>query len=152
MITAFTDRYIARKDIFTARIAGIKSSSEFTPTYADIVKAVVETIRRSDSYDSDPEEVYEEYVPEMDPNRITEIDHGSYEGTLVYVIAERGSRPSTYWYVMVSYGSCSACDTIQRIESASSAPDFAYTEQQLEDYYILGLHIAQKIKRMDGED
>lgn len=69
-------------------------------TYKEIVKDVI-TIVSEDEY-ADP-----------NPELITELDHGDYQGTLLYVIPSSAYQPSDYWYVMVSYGSCSCCDTLQ---------------------------------------
>lgn len=83
-----------------------------------------------------------------DPDRITAIDHGDYQGTHVYVIGETGYQPSTYWYVRVSYGSCSGCDALEaaRYYGVGPSPD-----DSLDQMMTLALHVVQRIKRMDGE-
>lgn len=81
-------------------------------------------------------------------SRIAEIDHGDYQGTLIYVIGASGYQPHDYWYVKVGYGSCSGCDTLQDIQSNgeyNSPP----TPQQTDDYMILALHLIQGLKKMD---
>jgi hypothetical protein len=80
----------------------------------------------------------------LDPSRITEIDHGDYQGTLLFVIASNNYQPDTFWYVKVSYGSCSACDTLQAILGYGDP----VTEQQAADYYVLATHIVQGLKEM----
>ena len=85
----------------------------------------------------------------MDPSRITKIDHGNYQGTLVFIIGEEGYQPSTYWYVKVSYGSCSGCDTLQAIYDYGDEPP---TESQLDDYMTLALHIVQGLKKMGEKE
>lgn len=57
-----------------------------------------------------------------DSNRITEIDDGDYQGTLLYVIPQYTYQPCEYEYLMtyVSYGSCSYCDTLQSIQDFRS--------------------------------
>ena len=74
---------------------------------------------------------------------------GSYSGTLVYVIGEGGYEPSDYWYVKISYGSCSGCDTLQRI--LDDLWDEEAKEQQTQDYMTLALHVVQGLKKM-GDD
>ena len=83
-----------------------------------------------------------------DKNRVEEIDHGDYQGTLVYVIGGTGYQPDDYWYVRVSYGSCSGCDTLESIRGYS---DDAPTDEQVGGYMTLALHIVQGMKKMDGE-
>ena len=105
--------------------------------YIDIVRAVAEILKGSYSY---------EYP---DPERIHEIDDGHYQGTLVFVIACNGYQPSTYWYVMISYGSCSGCDTLESIRGWEDE----ITDKEVDGYMTLALHIVQKLKKMgDWED
>ena len=55
---------------------------------------------------------------EWDVNKITEIDDGDYQGTLLYLIPEDTYQPNSSEYLMtfVEYGSCSGCDTLQEIQ------------------------------------
>lgn len=48
---------------------------------------------------------------------ITEIDDGDYQGTLLFLIPFNSYQPSEYEYLMtyIGYGSCTVCDTLQRI-------------------------------------
>lgn len=88
---------------------------------------------------------------QMNAKRIYLIDDGHYQGTLVYIIAEQHSQPSTYWYVRISYGSCSGCDTLKRIKGNDDLPDDPPTKEQVDRYVTLALHIVQQLKMMDGE-
>jgi hypothetical protein len=80
-----------------------------------------------------------------DPERITVIDHGHYQGTLVLVVGNCGYQPDDYWVTKVYYGSCSGCDTLQRILDYSEEP---FTEQQVDDLMTLSLHMVQKLKEI----
>ena len=82
-----------------------------------------------------------------DPGRVEEIDHGDYQGTLLYIIAEKGYQPSAYYYVFVDYGSCSGCDTLQAISEYSDDPP---REDQKDEYMQLALHIVQGLKRISA--
>jgi hypothetical protein len=103
--------------------------------YKDVVLAVVEMFSASS----------EEY-DRPDPERIHEINDGDYQGTLVFVIGAQGYQPSRYWYVKVGYGSCSGCDTLESIRSYS---DGKPTEEQINDYLTLSLHIVQGLREMN---
>lgn len=105
--------------------------------YKELVKTVISVIS-DDSYDGF----------DADPDRIHEIDDGHYQGTLVYVIAEKGYQPSDYYYVKVYYGSCSGCDTLQAICSYDDDPP---KPEQIDQYMQLALNIVQGLKKM-GED
>lgn len=64
------------------------------------------------------------------------------------MIAATGHQPDKYWYVKVSYGSCSASDTLESIREYS---DEKLTEAQIDDYMTLVLHVVQGLKKM-GDD
>ena len=80
---------------------------------------------------------------EPDYSRIHTIDDGDYQGTLLFIIAEVGYQPSTYWSAVVSYGSCSGCDTLCAIQENSDDP-----ETQTNDYTTLALHLLQSMKQI----
>lgn len=129
MIDKFVKAWDEKKDKVRAQFAAAPPRS-----YEEIVKAVVEILADEDEY----------YAP--DPGRIHCIDDGDYQGTLLFVIAANNYQPSKYWAVYVSYGSCSGCDTLQAIS------DYSYgeppTEEQLNDYMTLALHILQGLKEI----
>lgn len=128
MIKEFVDTFEVNKDRLRLVFA------EKPPMdYKTLVKAVVEVLTDPNVYES------------IDPSRIHQIDDGDYQGTLVFVIAATGYQPSDYWYVKITYGSCSGCDTLQAIRGYS---DETLTEGQLNDYMSLALHIVQGLKKM----
>ena len=110
--------------------------------YKDLVKTVIKFLSNVP---------YEEYEMRPDSSRIHQIDDGDYQGTLLFVIASSNYQPDTYWYVKVYYGSCSGCDTLQRIrEDYRSDQDLKIpNDQQIDDYMTLALHIVQKLKKLD---
>lgn len=133
MIEAFTKAWFA--NLHTMRE---KFTAKHPDDYKDVVKAVVEMLAdASDDYDK------------PDPERIHEIDDGHYQGTLVYVIGASGYQPSRYWYVKVSYGSCSVCDTLQAISGYSSEPP---NDTQVSEYMTLALHIVQGLREMSESE
>lgn len=133
MIPEFVQRFDERKDDLRARFSAAQPD-----TYTDIVRKVVEVIRgNEDSWEERP-----------DPARIHQIDDGDYQGTLVFVIGADGYQPSAYWYVRISYGSCSGCDTLEAIRCYSDEPP---TPDQVDQYMTLALHVVQRMKQMDGE-
>jgi hypothetical protein len=111
--------------------------SKHPENYKEVVKNVVSVLTDDEPYDS------------IDPERIHSVDDGDYQGTLVFIIGAKGYQPSDYWYVKVSYGSCSGCDTLQAINGYSDEPP---NEEQVKDYMTLALHIVQGLKKMgEGE-
>jgi len=131
MITKFIDEFNANKE----ELENI-FSQKHPESYMEIVKAVVEVLHNSEGYAS------------IDPNRIHEIDDGDYQGNLLYIIGADDYQPSKYWYVMVAYGSCSGCDTLQGICDYSSGPP---TTGQVKDYLTLALHIVQGLTEITDD-
>lgn len=131
MIKKFVERFDAKR-------AELRTSfkAKGPESYGDLVRRTVEAITDKDEYG------------EPDVERITQIDHGDYQGTLLFVIAACGYQPSKFWYVKVDYGSCSSCDTLQGIMGYGND----VTNRQADEYLTLALHIVQRIKEMeDGE-
>lgn len=126
MIQKFVTRFDEKREDIKAAF-----KAKAPDNYKEIVKVVIEAI--STEY-GDP-----------DPEKIHLIDDGHYQGTLLFIIPEKGYQPSTYWSVMVGYGSCSGCDTLESISNYSSEPP---TEQQVNDYFTLALHILQGLKEI----
>jgi hypothetical protein len=131
VIQNFIDRFMANQAAIEAKFKAAHPES-----YEDIVRVVVDAVK-GDEYDH------------MDPSRIHTIDDGDYQGTLLFVIASSGYKPSKYWYVKVGYGSCSGCDTLQDIRGYTDEP---VTDQQLRDYMTLALHIVQGLKEMSDDE
>jgi len=134
MIEAFTKAWFA--NLHTMRE---KFAAKHPEDYKEVVRAVVEMLSDAITGHDKP-----------DPKRIHEIDDGNYHGTLVYVIGATGYQPYSYWYVKVSYGSCSGCDTIEaiRCDSVGEKP----TETQIGEYMTLALHIVQGFREMGDSD
>jgi hypothetical protein len=127
VIDEFICRFESKRDDV---LAGFKR--QHPDSYMAIVRAVVEAIS-VDEYDRNS----------PDPERIHLIDDGDYQGSLVFVIAEKGYQPSEYWAVIVSYGSCSGCDTLQGISDYSSEPP---TDDQARQYMQLAINVLQGLR------
>jgi hypothetical protein len=133
MIQPFVDKFMSQEE----SIRGVLKHLSVSFQYRDLVELVIRSIGYEDEYTQVP-----------DPERITEIDHGDYQGTLVFVIAEDGYQPSTYWYVRIHYGSCSGCDTLQAAQDYDWDEN-VHTDAAVDDYWTLCLHIVQRLKQMD---
>lgn len=79
---------------------------------------------------------------------IVEIDHGDYQGTLLFLIHEDTYQPDSHQYLIGSvwYGSCSCCDTLQGIQSEGSYDELP-TDKQVQDYMTLCRHIVTSFKK-----
>ena len=108
-------------------------------SYGDIVEAVITMLHKHSE---------NEYC-KPDPKKIHLIDDGYYQGTLLFVIPEDGYQPHEYWYVRVWYGSCSGCDTLERIRSEGWYDENeAVKEKQVKEYMMLALNVLQELKKM----
>lgn len=130
MIKEFVERWEANKDKLRAAITAHPDA------YSDLVRLVVQHIQGDENA----------YIT-LDPERIHVIDDGGYQGTLVFIIAEKGYQPDAYWYVKVSYGSCSGCDTLESIRDYQDG----ISEAQKDAYMTLALHIVQGLRSMNAE-
>jgi hypothetical protein len=137
MIQKFVNRFMAAESVLREGFAAKH------PEYIDIVKAVVSVIGEKSAY------VDAAAYEEPDATRIHQIDDGSYQGTLIFVIASVGYQPWKYWYVKVGYGSCSGCDTLEGIRDYEDGPP---TKEQVDAYMTLALHIVQGLKSMQTEE
>lgn len=110
--------------------------------YEALVRTVIESLRAEEDVD----------YP-LDATRIHQIDDGDYQGTLVFVIATEGYQPSNYCYVKVSYGSCSACDSLEAIKGEMPWDEDTNirksSEETVSDLWKLALGIVQGLRWME---
>ena len=128
MIKRFVTRFDAARE---SLLAGLRNKSP--DHYSDLFHRLIVAISTGENDSPDPE-------------RITEIDHGDYQGTFLYVVGACGYQPSTYWATFVDYGSCSGCDTFQSIGDMGPFDSDEITEQQAKEYLTLMLHMLQSLK------
>ncbi len=82
-----------------------------------------------------------EYGADLDPLRVTEVDYGDYQGTLVYVVGAAGYQPFEHYTVKVAYGSCSGCDSLR-------AALYGDEDERASSLFALATHIIQGIKEI----
>lgn len=123
------------------------------------LESVLKTIPVPSSYKQLVELIFEHVLKYADedigygykhnPDEMTIIDNGDYQGTQIFIIPFDTYQPGVSEYVFTStyYGSCSGCDTLQAISCWS---DETPNKQQLEDLMTLCLHLVQNIKYLDG--
>lgn len=131
MIQKFVDQFMAAK---TAMLAEFKANR--VPSYEEIFQRVIAALNNNAAQD--------EYGWPS-PKRITVIDDGDYQGTRVFVVGANGYQPSTYWFCLVSYGSCSGCDALQQVQGW----DDEVTDKEAEATWTLALHMVQSLKVME---
>lgn len=130
MIQQYCDTIINNKADIIEWLKGLDHS----PSYSELVKRVIEIVNLDGDYG------------EPDPTKIVTIDHGDYQGTLLYIVPAIGYQPSTYWALKVSYGSYSGDDTLK----AAVGWDWPEKKsgQALNDVYTLMLHLVQSMKEI----
>lgn len=104
-----------------------KYSKQFPENYTAIVKDIAEIL-------------------DLNPNEVHEICEGSYSGTLLYIIYKEYYIRAGCYYVLIDYGSCSACDTLEAIRPYDSS---LIDQTTINDLMILALHIVQGLKEME---
>lgn len=118
----------------------LKAYNQFS--YKELVEKAVSLILNDEE---------SEYGDKWDSKNIIEIDHGDYQGTLLYMIPLDTYQPSESDYLMsyVGYGSCSGCDTLQSIQmwyfdDEDTDEDFD-KEEFVKDMMRLCLDLVQNI-------
>lgn len=78
-------------------------------------------------------------------DKMTVIDDGDYQGTMLFIIPKCTYQPSKDDYITtyVSYGSCSGCDTLLGISGYGTGLP---SDDQVKDYMSLLLHLLQNFK------
>jgi len=141
MIKEFITLWDKRKDELE-RVFRETDIKEFY-NYEDIVRTIFEVCFNEEAIDQ-----YIHYDCEFesfDITKMTKIDDGHYQGTIIFIIPRDTYQPETSDYVMTSvdYGSCSACDTLERILLED------LVEVRVNDLLTLSLHIVQRLKYLD---
>lgn len=108
--------------------------SKLPTSYVDIFKDIIALISDKESFDE----------LSMDLERITTIDHGDYQGTILFVVGAKGYQPKKYWACYVNYGSCSGCDTFQSVMEYSDE----ITESKVDGCMTMALHMIQGLKEI----
>ena len=106
---------------------------DYANSYADILKVILETFNNQNG------DIL------FNTGNLETIDYGEYQGTLIITFCKSTYQPSENetFYTVVSYGSCSGCDTLLAI---SDYADGYPSEKQVNDYMSLALHLVQNIK------
>ena len=125
-----------------------KYLKEHPGSYASIVKDAIQLLNDPDhpAYKNENGTDALDYPP--DPERIHMIDDGDYQGTQVFIVAAQGYQPSEYWYVKMSYGSCSGCDWLEGVKDYRNS-DEPPTEAQAQEYLNMAAHVVQNLKKME---
>lgn len=141
MIPEFIKNFDDNRNVIKRHLKKRIDESEYNSIdYLDIVEEVLMAICDYEPVDSSSNYGIPNY------NRITVIDDGDCQGTLLFVIPENCYQPSEYYYVKVGYGSCSGCDTLLWVLEC-----YKYNkEKALEDLMTLALHVFQGLKKLEG--
>ena len=127
MIKYALKKWSENKDALRNAIQQTEKDKRYFWDYNDIVKLVCRYIFNENVTDKDPM---------INVDGITMIDNGDYQGTLIFMLPFDTDQPAEYEYLMtyVGYGSCSGCDTLQRIQADDEDDD--ETEKDLVDSYL----------------
>lgn len=144
MIKEFVMAWDKNKDKLEAYIR-THNQEEYAYEYVGLVKILF-------AFVINPFRAVNDTIPYDVDNMVT-IDDGAYDGMQIFILHQNTYNPSIgqYVYTNVWYGSCPYCDTLQGIHDYSL--DRLPTEEQVNDYMTLCLHLLQSCSRMiDGQD
>jgi len=125
MIQEFIDRFQEIKPDLLKQF-----QSKEPDSYGDILVQTLHMMFQDGDYDK------------PDASRLTVIDDGDYQGTLLFIIGANGYQPSTYWSVYVNYGSCSGCDSYQAVACYDNP------EESADEMLLMALHMIQSMKQI----
>lgn len=137
MIKYCLQKWDKNKDRLEAAIRADKTINDYKNGYSYLVKLVIDYILNEQETEN---EKSEEEKPEVwDSSKIVEIDHGYYQGTLLFLIPKKHTIPGEYEYLMTyaDYGTCPACDVLEGIRWNDDGEEKLPTEQQVKDYMTL---------------
>lgn len=134
MIKRFVDTFIENQEVLREDFL-----KKHPKNYKEIVEKVFKLFYK---------DVADSSIPIPDYSKIHEIDFGDFEGTSIYIIPEKRDPPESFWYVKVSYGTCSGCDTFLGIKEEEYNENDTPTAKQAQGYLTLALHIVQNIKEL----
>lgn len=129
MLKILYEKWEKNRETLKSAISRIPNVSELE--YKDLVKLTFSAIYN----DGDDTNIPYSYKS-LNLDRITMIDDGDYQGTLLFVIPFNTYQPGEGEYLMtyVGYGSCSGCDTLLSIVDWGNGPA---TERQVSDLLAL---------------
>lgn len=133
MIKEIVERWEKNKEKLRAHVTKEGKSYE-EKGYEGLLKDIINIVLNDDEA--------EFHERDYDAEKVTVIDDGHYQGTLIFVFPYDTYQPmaSEYLYTSVGYGSCSFCDTW---EAAVMGDIF------VDDMMTLALHMIQSMKRME---
>lgn len=135
MIKYFVDAWDKNKQVLEDYLKTNKQE-EYCNAYERIFQKTLELVINS----------YKGETFKYSEENIKVIDYGDYQGTQIITFCQDVYQPTddeTY-YTSVYYGSCSGCDTLQGIYNYND--EEVPSEEQLNDYMTLALHLIQNIK------
>ncbi len=108
MLVMMREKWYKNEKKLRAALPKFLEGRDFAPEYKELVKLVFDIIVNSDEEEFSDNRLL--------TNRITQIDDGHYQGTLLFTIPFDTYQPEEYEYLMtyIGYGSCSGCDAMQR--------------------------------------
>ena len=85
-----------------------------------------------------------------DWDRFQVINHGEYQGELVFIMVPNVYQPSLdkdYYFTSVMYGSCSHCDTMQHVQEVVDTK-----EEKIQALMLAALHMVQATKTFQSAE
>lgn len=138
MIQDFVDAWLERKDIYEDWIKSLNQEERrWSLSYSDLVKKLIEVVINPYLIDSTELDYFEGY----DIDKMTIIDDGEYQGTLIFIIPEDTYQPdvSDYIYTTINYGSCTVCDALECALSQEK-------EDCIKQLMTISLHLIEGFK------
>ena len=138
MVQDIVDAWVREKDVFEDWLNSLNEHELEYLGYSDIVVYLVDLVINP----------YYEYLGNIrvdgyDFNKMTIIDNGDYQGTLIFLIPEITYQPDVdqYIYTHNYYGFCSGCDALQHAQILKR-------EDCIKGIMSIALHLIENFKKL----
>ena len=135
MIQEFVDAWRDRQDVYKEWLEGLSDREREYLEYKDLVEFLFTLVINPAVSEMD------DFWDGFDIDDITEINNGSYQGTLIYIIPRDTYAPDVrdYVYTFIDYGSCTVCDALQNAQ-------YDEKESCIKKMMMISLHIIEHFK------
>lgn len=136
MVQDIVDAWVREKDVFEDWLNSLNEHELEYLEYSDIVEHLVDLV-----INPHYERLANKWYGGFDFNKMTVIDDGDYQGTLIFIIPSTTYQPSVdeYIYTHNYYGSCSGCDALLNAQTMER-------QDCIKSIMSIALHLIENFK------
>ena len=128
MIAEFIETFMTKSKLLEERFI-----EKFPSSYYDVMYETIKLLNDPADYES------------PDPERIQKISDSGHHGNLFFIVGDCDYEPGKHWIIKLAYGSCSACDTLEKLKFTK---ELGNEDKAIKGVMTLALHIVQQIREV----